>query len=403
MAANGKPGTGVALLEKFSAPLGLTPEYFKQVVKATVLKTKDRPATDEELAMFLAIADRYGLDVWTKQIHGFVDKGAIVPIVGIDGWNHLETHHPDGKPREDFLGEEVTASDNMVQVDKDAKPCPEWMEVRIHIKGRQVPAVHREYLDECYVPPRNGYKGPWQSHTKRMLRHKARIQGIREAFGFGGIYDEDEAQRIIDGGAADYEGTAVEEETGQVIGEVEYQAMLAEMERTQISLESIAKNVAAKAGYHGELTDMPLPVWEALMTGLASMPTKTQTPPDDEPPTSAQEPESGAESDDGTTDASGELWSEEGAPEQGAPVVEPPGEDAAQFAERTGQPHMFDADDPKIGSSASEKRALSEALAHVDPAAAKAYRKRFDGRSNATLTKSETEQFRAWAVAEVLK
>ena len=39
---------------------------------------------------------------------------------------------------------------------------------------------------------------PWQSHPKRMLRHKAMIQCARLAFGFSGIYDEDEAQRIVE-------------------------------------------------------------------------------------------------------------------------------------------------------------------------------------------------------------
>jgi hypothetical protein len=38
---------------------------------------------------------------------------------------------------------------------------------------------------------------PWQSHPQRMLRHKAFIQGARMAFGFSGIYDEDEARQII--------------------------------------------------------------------------------------------------------------------------------------------------------------------------------------------------------------
>ena len=43
--------------------------------------------------------------------------------------------------------------------------------------------------------------GPWQSHTKRMLRHKSLIQCSRIAFGFTGIYDQDEAERIIEGQA----------------------------------------------------------------------------------------------------------------------------------------------------------------------------------------------------------
>src|SRR3546814_18172510 len=39
---------------------------------------------------------------------------------------------------------------------------------------------------------------PWQSHPRRMLRHKATIQCARLAFGFGGIYDQDEAERIVE-------------------------------------------------------------------------------------------------------------------------------------------------------------------------------------------------------------
>lgn len=39
---------------------------------------------------------------------------------------------------------------------------------------------------------------PWKSHPKRMLRHKAMIQCARLAFGFTGIYDQDEAERIVE-------------------------------------------------------------------------------------------------------------------------------------------------------------------------------------------------------------
>ena len=49
-------------------------------------------------------------------------------------------------------------------------------------------------MSEC---KKNG-GGPWQSHPKRMLRHKALIQCARLAFGYGGIYDQDEAERIVE-------------------------------------------------------------------------------------------------------------------------------------------------------------------------------------------------------------
>jgi hypothetical protein len=56
-----------------------------------------------------------------------------------------------------------------------------------------MPMVVREYLKECYRDV-----GPWNSHPRRMLRHKAFIQCARMAFGFGGIYDPDEGERIRD-------------------------------------------------------------------------------------------------------------------------------------------------------------------------------------------------------------
>jgi hypothetical protein len=50
--------------------------------------------------------------------------------------------------------------------------------------------------------------GPWLSHPYRMLRHKSMIQCARLAFGFVGIYEQDEAERIMD---------AVDADTGEVI------------------------------------------------------------------------------------------------------------------------------------------------------------------------------------------
>jgi hypothetical protein len=57
----------------------------------------------------------------------------------------------------------------------------------IHRKDRSHPTRVTEYLAEC---KRN--TDPWKME-RRMLRHKATIQGARVAFGFSGITDEDEA------------------------------------------------------------------------------------------------------------------------------------------------------------------------------------------------------------------
>ena len=59
-----------------------------------------------------------------------------------------------------------------------------------------------------------------------MLRHKAMIQAARLAFGFTGIYDEDEAERIKDAGDG-----IKPEETSPFAGQTEHperQSLLAE-------------------------------------------------------------------------------------------------------------------------------------------------------------------------------
>ncbi|EJN6394922.1 recombinase RecT, partial [Salmonella enterica] len=69
---------------------------------------------------------------------------------------------------------------------------------KIYRKDRSHPTVVTEYMDEC---KRNTQ--PWQSHPTRMLRHKTLIQCARLAFGFAGIFDQDEAERVIEGTTAE--------------------------------------------------------------------------------------------------------------------------------------------------------------------------------------------------------
>ena len=200
--AEKKPEMGVAeapkssLLAKFGARYSVEPEK----VFGTLCKTAFRDAeTVEQVIALLVVADQYGLNPFTKEIYAFPDKktGGVIPVVGVDGWNRIAQQH------EQYDGIEFNYSDDMV-IPEDGKECPEWVEVVIYRKDRSHPVVIREYLDECYSPlgkyqDGNKHKpGPWQTHTKRMLRHKALIQGYRTAFGFHGIYDPDEAARFID-------------------------------------------------------------------------------------------------------------------------------------------------------------------------------------------------------------
>jgi len=144
------------------------------ILKSTAFKSNVQ-VTDAQMSALLIVANQYGLNPWTKEIYAFPDKGGIVPVVGVDGWSRIINGNPafDGM---DFI--------------QDDESCT----CRIYRKDRSHPVAVTEYMSEC----KRANVGPWQSHPKRMLRHKAMIQCARLAFGFAGIYDQDEAERIAE-------------------------------------------------------------------------------------------------------------------------------------------------------------------------------------------------------------
>jgi phage recombination protein Bet len=178
------------LLSRFAGRYGVDQDKLLSTLKNTAFKQKNGEVTNEQMMALMVVADQYKLNPFTKEIYAFPDKDSIVPVVGVDGWSRIINEHPQ------FDGMDFRQSDEMVTMD-GAKPCPEWIECVMYRKDREHPIVVREYLDECYRRPfREGMQGPWQTHTKRFLRHKTMIQCSRLAFGFAGIYDADEAERI---------------------------------------------------------------------------------------------------------------------------------------------------------------------------------------------------------------
>ena len=148
------------------------PAELVQTLKATAFKGN---ATDAQFNALLIVATQYSLNPFTKEIYAFPDKNnGITPVVGVDGWARIINSNSQ------FDGMDF-------QQDDESCTC------RTYRKDRSHPIAVTEYLDGCR---RNTQ--PWNSHPKRMLRHKAMIQAARLAFGFTGIYDEDEAERIKD-------------------------------------------------------------------------------------------------------------------------------------------------------------------------------------------------------------
>ncbi len=160
----------------------IEPAKLVEVLRGTVIKPdrNGKAATNEEVAAFCIVAQQYGLNPFTREIHAFAsgDKG-IVPIVGIDGWAHIVNQSPG------FDGCEFEEIE-----DKEGRPVK--ITCHMHIKGRAHPVSAPERYSEC---KRNTI--PWNTMPWRMLRHKAYMQAARIAFGLSGIYDEDEARDIV--------------------------------------------------------------------------------------------------------------------------------------------------------------------------------------------------------------
>lgn len=165
-----KPSALAVMASRFS----VEPAKLLSTLKSTVFKN----ASDDELLALVVVANEYGLNPLTKEIYAFPAKGGgIVPVVSIDGWiNRMNSNAQfDGLEFEDVFA--------------DGKPVSTT--ATIWRKDRSRPVKITEYYSEC---KRN--TEPWNQMPMRMLRHKALCQCVRVAFGFGGVYDEDEAKDI---------------------------------------------------------------------------------------------------------------------------------------------------------------------------------------------------------------
>lgn len=194
--SHGKP----SLLATMASKYGIDADKMLTTLKATAFKGD---VTTEQLMALCLVANQYNLNPWTKEIYAFPDKqNGIVPVVGLDGWSRLINSNPEFDGME-FVESEKIMEDTTTDDAPKHKSCPEWIECRMYRKDRRVAIPAKEKFAECYRAPfKNSYgkwvTGPWQTHTSRMLRHKAMIQAARLAFGFVGIYDPDEADRIIE-------------------------------------------------------------------------------------------------------------------------------------------------------------------------------------------------------------
>lgn len=165
-----------SIIADMAERFGMEKEAFESTLMKTVMPANG--ASKEQVAAFLVVAKHYDLNPFTREIFAFPAKGGgIQPVVSIDGWLKILNANPyyDGMEFKDHVedGELVAIT------------C------RIHHKHRTRPIEVTEYMAEC---KRN--TDPWRQWPVRMLRHKSVIQCARYAFGFSGIIEPDEYERI---------------------------------------------------------------------------------------------------------------------------------------------------------------------------------------------------------------
>lgn len=169
-----------SITAEMASRFGMEPGPFESTLRATVVP---KDCTREQFAAFLMVARDYHLNPITKEIFAFPTRaGGIQPIVSVDGWMNLMNSHPqmDGLEFDDIKDESGNLS---------AIKC------RVYRKDRRAPIEVIEYMSEC---KRN--TETWKTWPARMLRHKAAIQAARYAFGFSGIVEPDEFERLNDNG-----------------------------------------------------------------------------------------------------------------------------------------------------------------------------------------------------------
>ena len=165
----------VSALAVMASRLSIEPAKLLSVLKSTVFAK----ATDDELAALVMVANEYQLNPLLKEIYAFPNKGGgITPIVSVDGWNKMLIRQPN------YDGKKFT-------FERDENGALVSCTATIYVKGREHPEEITEYFEEC-----KRFTDNWKNMPCRMLRNRTLCQASRMAFGFSGVYHEDEAESI---------------------------------------------------------------------------------------------------------------------------------------------------------------------------------------------------------------
>jgi len=220
--------TGKSALQVMAERLSVSSDVLQTTLKQTAFK---ECKTNEEFVAAVIVANTYRLNPLLKEIYAFPSKGGgVVPVIPIDGWISMANRN------KRFDGVELVDNFN---------DAGEFVSVtaKFHLKEINNPVIVTEHLDEC-----KRETDTWKKYPRRMLRHKAYIQGARIAFGFSGVYDEDEAARIVEAITVNPKANVAMPQAKPI----ETDAIPIEKGETENQYKQMLKNFEAAKKIHGE-------------------------------------------------------------------------------------------------------------------------------------------------------
>ncbi len=314
-----EPSTAVAVVE----PHQPARQRFDQEQIALIARTIAPGCSNDELALFVKVAERTGLDPFAKQIHALKRKvknpdtdrweERLSIQVGIDGFRLIAERTGQYEGR---LGPYWCGEDGEWGINQDGKPKP-WLNasppaaalVGIHKRGWREPlwAVAR-YTSYVQTVRDGGPNKMWATMPDGQLGKCAEALALRGAFPaeLSGIYTEDEmgqahnptpADQVDPYSAAGWAHPEAHDEHRRLSNEMV--RALPEDARKQMQ-EWVNANTEGfrtvwtpeqAAGYRGEATRLTHPAAESPQEAK-SAPEGTETP--DTPVASAPAPEGGA-------------------------------------------------------------------------------------------------------------
>ena len=180
-----------------------------EVIKGTVAKG----ATDSELAMFLTLANRYGLDPFLKEIWCIKRRSQdpAVIMTSRDGYLKIAQSHPDFLGLKSFVVKEgdefeIDANSDSVKHKFGAKRGPiigAW--AACYRKGRK-PAI-------CFVDY-NEYRGNspvWAKYPSAMIQKVAESFALKRQFSISGLVTQEEMDAGLDEKNGNGNGNGLEE------------------------------------------------------------------------------------------------------------------------------------------------------------------------------------------------